>query len=70
MKFYWNYSVTKNFLEARNIATVASIIVESALARQESRACHFREDFSKEYETFNGLTVLRKKHSATILKKQ
>ncbi|MFH1074246.1 MAG: FAD-binding protein [Candidatus Firestonebacteria bacterium] len=70
MKFYWNYSVTKDFLEARNIATVASIIVESALARQESRACHFREDFPKEYEAFNGLTVLRKKHNAVIQKKK
>ena len=59
-EYYWNYKVTKNFLEVRNIAAVASIIVESALLRKESRACHFREDFPRENEVFKKLTVIRK----------
>ncbi|RSL15989.1 L-aspartate oxidase [Edaphobacter aggregans] len=32
-------------IEARNLYTVASIIVASALARQESRGAHYRNDF-------------------------
>jgi len=44
-EYYWNYKISKDFLEVRNIADVANIIIESALAREESRGCHFREDF-------------------------
>ncbi len=32
-------------IEARNLHTVASVIVASALARQESRGAHYRNDF-------------------------
>jgi len=67
-RFYWNYYATKEFLEVRNIATVSLAIIQSALARNESRACHFREDFPKENKEFQGLTVLQKKNVATIKK--
>jgi L-aspartate oxidase len=59
-KFYWNYHITKEFLEVRNIARVASIIIESALHRQESRASHFMEDFPEEDDNFLSLTVVKK----------
>jgi L-aspartate oxidase len=60
-EFYWTYHVTKDFLEVRNIAEVAQLIVDSALARQESRACHFREDFPKQNDRkFKKLTVVQK----------
>jgi L-aspartate oxidase len=32
-------------LEARNLHTVAEVMVQSALAREESRGAHFRMDF-------------------------
>lgn len=58
--FYWNYRVTRDFLEVRNIADVAMLIVQSALARRESRACHFREDHSRmDDRHFRKLTVVR-----------
>lgn len=59
-KFYWNYHITKEFLEVRNISRVASIIIESALLRQESRACHFMEDFPDENEQFSTPTFVKK----------
>jgi L-aspartate oxidase len=60
-EFYWTYHVTKDFLEVRNIAEVAQLIVDGALAREESRACHFREDFPKQNDLkFKKLTVLQK----------
>jgi L-aspartate oxidase len=58
--FYWNYIITKDFLEVRNIADVASIVVESALERKESRACHFREDFPNPDDKYLNLTIVRK----------
>ena len=67
--FYWNYRVSRDFLEVRNIADVASIIVESALVRKESRACHFREDFPKTNDkNYLGLIIAKKENKPHILK--
>ncbi len=60
---YWNYKVTRDFLEARNLVTVANIIIDSALSRKESRACHFREDFPKADKKFNRVTLVEKPRS-------
>jgi L-aspartate oxidase len=43
-RYYWNYFVTKDLLELRNIATVSEIIIQSALLRPESRGGHCRVD--------------------------
>jgi L-aspartate oxidase len=60
---YWNYKVTRDFLEARNLVTVANIIIDSALSRKESRACHFREDFPRADKKYNRITLVEKPHS-------
>jgi L-aspartate oxidase len=44
-EYYWNYFVTRDLLELRNIATVAQLIVECASARRESRGLHFTVDY-------------------------
>ncbi|VVB77994.1 L-aspartate oxidase [uncultured archaeon] len=59
-EYYWSYKVTKDFLEVRNIVEVAHVIIESALLREESRACHFREDFPKENNKYLNLTLVQK----------
>lgn len=43
-EYYWRYFITRDFLELRNIAQVAQLIVECASARQESRGLHFTID--------------------------
>ena len=43
-EYYWNHFVTRDMLELRNIATVAELIVSSALFRRESRGLHYTTD--------------------------
>lgn len=45
--YYWTHSITRDFIELRNIILNAELIVSSALSRRESRGGHFRDDFPK-----------------------
>ncbi len=44
-EFYWGYRVTAEVLELRNLVQVASLIVDSASSRRESRGAHCTLDW-------------------------
>ncbi|HEY0847791.1 MAG TPA: L-aspartate oxidase [Noviherbaspirillum sp.] len=44
-EYYSHFRITRDLLELRNLVDVASLIVDSALSRRESRGLHFSQDY-------------------------
>ena len=43
-EYYWGYRVTPEILDLRNLALTASLIIDCAIRRQESRGLHYNLD--------------------------
>ena len=57
---YWDFKLTGDLLELRNLATVAELVVQSALKRRESRGLHFISDYPTSDRRLIQDTVLKR----------
>lgn len=57
-EYYWNYTITRDLIELRNIVLVAELIVRSALNRRNSSGGHFREDYQQK-STLSDETIFK-----------
>ena len=59
-EYYWNFHITKDILELRNIAITAQLVILGALERKESRGLHFTIDYPRPDDAnWNKETVLQ-----------
>ncbi|MBN1466032.1 FAD-binding protein, partial [candidate division KSB1 bacterium] len=59
--YYRRTTVTDGIIELRNLATVAQLIIQSALWRKESRGLHFTTDYPHPHDDYLQDTIIKQR---------
>ena len=55
---YRRFRINRDFIELRNLATVAKLIIDSALSRRESRGLHYMQDHPTTDTALDGVSTV------------
>jgi L-aspartate oxidase len=58
--YYWDFVITPDLIELRNLACLSELIIDAALSRKESRGLHYNIDFPEKFKNSPD-TVIRRK---------
>jgi L-aspartate oxidase len=59
-EYYWNFKITSDLIELRNLALVANLVIECARRRKESRGLHYTLDYPQHESRWLRDNVLRR----------
>jgi L-aspartate oxidase len=65
-QYYWNFHITSDLIELRNLADVAQMIIDSGYHRKESRGVHYTVDYPEKRRTVKD-TLIRKSVQSDVL---
>ena len=59
--YYWDFKITRELIELRNLVYVSLLIVRCAMARKESRGLHYTLDYPEPDEAQRKDTVINRR---------
>jgi len=67
-EYYWQFRVTGDVIELRNLAIVSELIVRSALERRESRGLHYTLDYMARDDVHGKVDTVLQRNTVPLLK--